>query len=823
MLSQEDMTRMLSLDITELDVARLIGCEGCKYYDGNACLHPDREGKLPEVGWCQSFEAADPESAAKKTIQYFINQIKSRKGKVLNPADIAEEELFFSDEGVPYCRFPVLTDMISESKDIIENVHYETWRLDSERVFNYYLLKLWQDEQELRLKSAAEGARRKPREISEFAVKRHIALLNASINMRRRISHSVAWDDGAVVIDLKNDDWQALRVGKGMEYSIVDASKYFYRYPHDLPFEVSMFPISVESARKILRDAFRKYFHVRLPGDEQLLMVDLVATLVPEIPKPILVLFGSQGAAKSTTMVLIKRILSPSQPDLLAMPMDTDELIRIISQYHVAFFDNVSSISRAQSDVFCRAVTGEGLVKRKLYHNNENEIYTFVHKIGLNGINIAGTSPDFLDRSLTIELDRISSVERRTIRSLMLEFERDVEDIRRALLSVLSTALELRQYVRMSRKPRMADYAMWGEAISRALGFEDYSFYKLYLLKMSSAEDVAVESSVVGVALSQYIRRETTAYPDKEELFRGSVSDLLKVLREIAVNEGIDVAKQFPKAPHILTRRLNEVKANFKDVGWSIELGRKYDGRFVVIKKNLEVENLIVELEREQQNNGKNTIISYGKKRHSEMTTLPNNVEIMNISHKSASDIDAKTLHKSSVRSSDMANSQKFGDIKPSTIYYDSMTLLKSKSILYSSKRVVEVCSSGTKESQKVASLASWRHTWHLMASFGEISPKIQDATYDAYLVASSKTACFARFSYVFDGMIKDFKRFGSRDLLLQKVVTFINEHKLSAGEYTGLVPAITLEEAFPEVVIKRMVSEGIIYEPKAGWYGLLR
>ena len=55
----------------------------------------------------------------------------------------------------------------------------------------------------------------------------------------------------------------------------------------------------------------------------------------------------------------------------------------------------------------CKAVTGIGHTKRELYTNDNDIIYEHRRCLGLNGINVALTEADALDRSIFIELEDI--------------------------------------------------------------------------------------------------------------------------------------------------------------------------------------------------------------------------------------------------------------------------------------------------------------------------------------------------------------------------------------------------------------------------------
>ena len=52
-------------------------------------------------------------------------------------------------------------------------------------------------------------------------------------------------------------------------------------------------------------------------------------------------------------------------------------------------------------------MTSTGLSKRRLYTDDEDVIYRFRRCVGINGINIAATKPDLLERALILHLKRM--------------------------------------------------------------------------------------------------------------------------------------------------------------------------------------------------------------------------------------------------------------------------------------------------------------------------------------------------------------------------------------------------------------------------------
>ena len=61
--------------------------------------------------------------------------------------------------------------------------------------------------------------------------------------------------------------------------------------------------------------------------------------------------------------------------------------------------------------LLCRAVTGSSFSKRALWTNDEDFYYNFKRNLGINGIDLAATKADLLDRSILMETERIEIAE----------------------------------------------------------------------------------------------------------------------------------------------------------------------------------------------------------------------------------------------------------------------------------------------------------------------------------------------------------------------------------------------------------------------------
>jgi hypothetical protein len=78
----------------------------------------------------------------------------------------------------------------------------------------------------------------------------------------------------------------------------------------------------------------------------------------------------------------------------------------------------------------------------------------------LNGIDHLAERPDLADRAIILQLPRIKDEIRRDEEQLYAEYGRDQPQILGALFTAISAALDRLPKVRLSCKPRMADFAV---------------------------------------------------------------------------------------------------------------------------------------------------------------------------------------------------------------------------------------------------------------------------------------------------------------------------------------------------------------------------
>jgi len=147
-----------------------------------------------------------------------------------------------------------------------------------------------------------------------------------------------------------------------------------------------------------------------------------------------------------------------------------------------------------------------------------------------------------------------------------------------ALLDVLVRAMTLRYSIRLPGLPRMADFALWGCTIAKALGRSEEDFLAAYEGNTEARNEEALQASPVAAMVVELIEAQSE--------WEGTPSELLADLEKLAEEHRVNTkAAGWPKAAHSLSRRLNEVRPNLAAVGIAVATRRDGRHRVVTIRK----------------------------------------------------------------------------------------------------------------------------------------------------------------------------------------------------------------------------------------------
>jgi hypothetical protein len=394
-------------------------------------------------------------------------------------------------------------------------------------------------------------------------------------------------EPNTIFYDLTNKNWEYVKItseGWRIEQSSKITPILFNRRASQQP---QVYPAPASDDMYDTDDIFHifmKLVNVKGEDNKLLLKCYIISLFYPDIPKPVLMLHGEQGSAKSTLQELIRVLVDPSSILTLTFPRDINELVQKLSHNYVAYFDNVSSIPDWISDQLCRAVTGSGFSKRELYTDDEDIIYNFKRCIGFNGINLGATKADLLDRGLIIELERIAKANQRRIEEIWAEFNALKPKLLAYIFDTLVKVLQVKARGGIAHElkelPRMADFAEIGEIISRCMGHAKGEFINAYYRNIELQTEEAIAANIVGNAIIQFMEQQ-----DKAE-WEGTATDLHMELEAKAAVLGINVKdKSWPKSSNTLGRKLNQIKTNLREIGIVVEKVRKKSSRGLKIRK----------------------------------------------------------------------------------------------------------------------------------------------------------------------------------------------------------------------------------------------
>ena len=481
-------------------------------------------------------------------------QTKTKAAILLELVDRASPVLFHTETGEPFARVRVAD-------------HFENLPIQGPEFAAWLKLLAWRATNETVNSEALEGVRGVLAARALFDGREH------------RVRNRVAWHDGAIWYDLSDSQWRAIRVTPDGWQLVADVPILFRRYAHQTAQVLPEPAGRLSEAESFLNLRASQDSEGRTVDDERyLFLVALMSFFVPDIPHPVIVLHGEHGAAKTTLSRIARELIDPSATPTVGEPK-REEIGQLLQHNYLLPFDNLSYLPNWLSDTLCRAITGDGLSKRRLYTDEQDVIFSFRRCIVLNGINSVASRPDLLDRSILLECQPIPDDQRSPERDFWERFASAKARILGGMFDALSRAMRLKDGLCLPHLPRMADFAEWGCAIAEACGWGQNTFLHAYTTEASGRNLVAVDSNLVTQALIGLM--------SKHQEWSGTAAQLLTALSEVTPDLGIDTCGQgWPKQPHVLSRRVNEVVPNLRRLGIRITHGWRGSQKIISIRRS---------------------------------------------------------------------------------------------------------------------------------------------------------------------------------------------------------------------------------------------
>ena len=304
-----------------------------------------------------------------------------------------------------------------------------------------------------------------------------------------------------------------------------------------------------------------------------------------------------KALAKPTGAKKLIGLVDPSPAAVRSHPRDVDTWAITAAGSWVVAVDNVSSIPEWWSDSLCKAVTGDGWVRRKLYTDYELSVITFRRVILLTSIDPGALRGDLGDRVVLVDLDPIDENGRRCEADINIDYDAAKPRILGALLSLVSRVLLELPNVKLERKPRMADFAKLLATMDRVLADNadgaDKCSLDIYLGQRDRIAEAVIESDLVAMAVQSLL--------DNVDTWSGTATELLAEITPAKPPKG------WPTTPQSLGGRLRRLTPALEQVGIKLTKDREGHGRtrtyeFARIEKQQQILVRVVRLVRTCRN-----------------------------------------------------------------------------------------------------------------------------------------------------------------------------------------------------------------------------
>ena len=369
----------------------------------------------------------------------------------------------------------------------------------------------------------------------------------------REVFTRVGGSGGKIYIDLANEHWQAIEIDSA-GWRVLDSKQVrvrFRRAPGLLPLPTPLPGGSV--------DDLRSFLNVKSEDDFELALAWLLAAMRDRGPYPVLALMGEQGSAKSTFATILRSLVDPNTAALRSFPREDRDLFIAASNGWIVGYDNVSRIPSWLSDALCRLATGGGFSTRKLYTDDEEQLFNAQRPVALNGIEDFVNRPDLADRTIFLTLEPIPEDQRKADQALQDEVARARPLILGALLDRVARGLQRMPATRLARMPRMADFALWATACETSGG----AFMRAYENNRASAVEIILEADLVATAVRTFMKTRNG------EKWTGTAGQLLFALTQV-IEENLRRGRDWPSAANILSGRLRRAATNLRKIGIEI-------------------------------------------------------------------------------------------------------------------------------------------------------------------------------------------------------------------------------------------------------------
>lgn len=292
--------------------------------------------------------------------------------------------------------------------------------------------------------------------------------------------------------------------------------------------------------------------------DRELVLAFIVATLIENIPHPILSISGGQGRGKSTFAKFLVSLLDPSSAPIRTAPRDERQWALTASAGWLYCLDNLSRVQPWLSDAMSRTATGDSMVMRALFTDSDLSVVEFRRVVMLTGIDLGALQSDLADRVIRLELMEIPDQKRKEEAQIMNAWEKARPRILGAIFDFTAKVLAALPSVTLDEYPRMADFARIVATVDHLQGsnaLERYAGIQERMASESLTDHPFMASLVNTISHGAFG-------------FEGTSADLHELLSP--KSETARVPRAWPKNAREVTTLLNKFQADLRKTGWVI-------------------------------------------------------------------------------------------------------------------------------------------------------------------------------------------------------------------------------------------------------------
>lgn len=193
--------------------------------------------------------------------------------------------------------------------------------------------------------------------------------------------------------------------------------------------------------------------------DWPLLVAWMITHLIPGFVPPVCLLVSEADAGKSTATMSVRFALEGQLTKGAQMSTKADDIAVTMSSERLTVFNNVSKISKDQSDFLCQVVDGTEYTKRKLHTDSDVARLEINPSVLMNGITTGELRADFKTRAVRLELKPLYGARwsDEEVKQALIDSHPEMLG---CLLTITCQVLGLLPVVEVPQpQPRMIDYA----------------------------------------------------------------------------------------------------------------------------------------------------------------------------------------------------------------------------------------------------------------------------------------------------------------------------------------------------------------------------